>query len=235
MITSLQTKIVIGTLIFLVGIAAVKISSSNTVLKKIGSETFCVQRENLIEPIGWLDDITRYMRHDGFAFVLQNNLLEPSLNYRPASNIKGGPIPISGTVEPSRNDEWLSRLPNDNYWRRIAEDRDAIIELDTKLHQIRAYQTPAKDRWIVWSIDPKFDLLPSSIAEGGSIVAHCDRTDFRSISFHAVNENITCQRRVVRGDLLLSYSFGESNLSKLQELDSEIWRVLFSWQCKNAS
>lgn len=235
MINSFRTKAVIGTLIVFVGIAAVAISSSNTVTKQIGSETFCVQRENLIEPSGWLYDITRHMRNDGFAFVLQSNLLDPSLNYYPAPNVNGAPIPMSGTVEPARNDEWLSRLPRDNYWRRIAEDSGAIIELDKKLHQIRAYQTPAKDRWMVWGIDPKLDLLPSSIAEGGSIVAHCDRTDFRSISFHAVDENVTCHRRVVRGDLLLSYSFGESNLSKVQVLDSEVWRVLLSWQCKNAS
>jgi hypothetical protein len=199
---------------------------------QVGSNTYCVPKENLIEPIGWLEDATGNMRHDGFAFVLTPNLLLPTLNYRPAPNIKGEPMAISGTVEPARHDEWLSSLPPDNYWRGLAEGPNAIIEHDKKLHQIRAYQTPTRDRWIVWGIDPSFDLKPTSIPKGGSIVAHCDRTDFRTLALHKVDETTICRRRVIRDDLLISYSFGESNLPILPELDSDVRRVIHSWQCK---
>jgi hypothetical protein len=199
---------------------------------RVGANTFCVPKDNLIEPTGWLRDATRRMPQDGFAFVIPADLLAKGIQYQSAPNIKGEPMPISGTLQPVRNDEWLSRLSPDNYWRRLAEGPGAIIELDAQLHHIRAFQTSIRDKWMVWGIDRKFDLQPSSIGEGGWIVAHCDRTDFRTLSPRQVDETTICQRRTTRDSLFLSYSFGERNLPRLADVDSEVWKTVLSWQCK---
>jgi hypothetical protein len=198
----------------------------------VGTQQFCVPQESLIETSGWLADATRHARSDGFAFALGRELLAPKLNYQPAPDIQGQPMSISGTLSADRSDEWLARLPPDHYWRRLAEAPEAIVELDARLHQIRAYQTAERDRWVVWAIEPSLELRPSSIAGGGTIAAVCHRTDFRAITSRKVDDTTTCARRTRQGGYFLSYTFAEANLSRLQELDSEVWRIVLSWQCK---
>jgi hypothetical protein len=208
------------------------LACAQTTQKLVGAQAFCIPKENLITANGWLADATSHLPSDGFAFVVGGSILAPKLRYQPALNIKGEAMPISGTLGPDRDDEWLMQLPPDHYWRRLAEGPEAIVELDPILHQIRAYQTPARDRWIIWAIESRLELRPTSIAAGGSIVALCHRTDFRSIASRRVDETTTCNRRLRKDGFFLSYSFGEANLAKLQAMDSEVWRVVRSWQCK---
>lgn len=200
---------------------------------RIGAETFCVPQENLIEVPGWLEDATRHLpKEEAFAFVIPLRAVASTIGYVPQLNIKGEPMPPTGTLAPRQDGEWLSRLSPDSYWRRIAESPNAIIEIDRRLRHIRAYETEKRDRWIVWAIKPGFEVSPRSIANGGSFAALCHRTDFRAISSRRIDETTSCERQTLQGEYFLSYSFAESNIARLQEMDQEFLRVVLSWRCK---
>src|SRR5260370_903353 len=66
---------------------------------------------------------------------------------------------------------------------------------------------------------------------GESILALCHRTDFRDIGSRRVDETVTCNRRSVRGEFFLSYTFGGQNIQTIAALDDEGWRVVLSWRC----
>ena len=109
----------------------------------------------------------------------------------------------------------------------------AIIEVDNDARQIRGYSTAARDSWISWAIDPAFPVSPASIDSGGSIVAHCRRTDFRKIGNRRVDESVSCDRVTVRDDLFLTYSFGDRNVTNISALDDAVWKIVRSWVCKS--
>jgi hypothetical protein len=199
----------------------------------IGATHFCVPAGSLIDMPDWVPNDSKQLKHDGFAFNFSRETLPSDLHYEPALNIFGKAMPISGTLGPLRNDEWLSKLPADNYWRQLAEGPNAIIEVDVDARQMRAFQSAARDRWmIIWVIDPAFPVAPTSIEKGGSIQALCHRTDFRDIGIRRIDETITCTRRAVRDDLFLSYTFGGQNVRNIAALDEAVWRIVHSWRCK---
>jgi hypothetical protein len=216
----------------LIPVFAMAANSPQTENVQIGSTRFCVPQQDVIRAAPeWIPNSSNQLKQDGVAFAVINESLSANLQYEPAPNIFGEILPISGTLTPARKDEWLSKLPVSNYWRQLAEGPNAIVEIDTQIHQIRAFQTASRDRWMVWAIDPAYPVQPASIAEGGSIVALCHRIDFRSISSRRVDETVTCDRRSVRGDFFLSYTFGGHNIQKVAALDDEVWRVVLSWRC----
>jgi hypothetical protein len=208
------------------------IGEPRTVQIEIGATRFCVPAESLIDAPDWISNDSKQMKHDGVAFTFIHETLPPDLHYEPALNIFGKAMPISGTLGPRRNDEWLSKLPASSYWRQLAEEPNATIDVDVDAHQIRAFQTAARDRWMIWTIDPAFPVAPTSIEKGGSILALCHRTDFRDIGVRRIDETVTCNRRAARDDLFLSYTFGGQNVRNIAALDEAVWRIVRSWRCR---
>ena len=206
-------------------------ASTRTETIQIGSTRFCVPDVDVINTPELVPNDSKQLNYDGVAFAVINEVLPPDVHYDPAPNIFGKAIPISGTLAPARSDEWLGKMPASNYWRQLAEGPNAIIETDSEAHQIRAFQTAARDRWMVWAIDPAYPVEPASIGNGGSILALCHRTDFRGIGNHRVDETVTCQRRSLRGDFFLSYTFGGQNIQRVAALDDEVWKIVLSWRC----
>jgi hypothetical protein len=217
----------------LMPVFAIAANSPRTETIQIGSTRFCVPQEDVIRvAAGWIPNNSNQLKQGGVAFAVINESLSAKFHYEPAPNILGEGLPISGTLAPARRDEWLSKLPAGNYWRQLAEGPDAIIEIDSQIHQIRAFQTASRDRWMVWAIDPAYPVDPASIGKGGSILALCQRTDFRGLGNRRVDETVTCNRRSVRGDVFLSYTFGGQNIQRVAALDDEVWRVVLSWRCR---
>lgn len=199
---------------------------------QIGATNFCVPAESVIALPSWLTGAFAQSKDDGVAFHFPPSALSPDAQYQPALNVLGAAMDVSGTLSPRRADERLSKLPASNYWRRLVEGPGAIIDVDHDARQIRGYSNAARDSWIIWAIDPAFPVSPASIDSGGSIVAHCLKTDFRKVGNRRVDEIVTCDRRTVRDDLFLSYTFGERNARNTATLDDAVWRVVQSWRCK---
>jgi len=223
--------ILVATMGVLMPVCAMAIGSPPTETIQIGSTRFCVPQEDMIGAPGWIPNNSKQLKKDGVAFAVISKTLSANLHYEPAPNIFGKALPISGTLETARRDEWLSKLPASNYWRQLAEGPNAIVEMDSQAHQIRAFETAARDRWMVWAIDPTDPVEPAFIGNGGSILAHCHRTDFRSIGIHRVDETVNCDRRTLRGDFFLSYTFGGQNIQRVAALDDEVWKIVLSWRC----
>ena len=197
----------------------------------VGATEFCVPSGQVIEATGWLANATRHLPNDGFAFVTTAEQIGAAQGYIPALNIKGEPMNLSGSLSTQQRGEWIERLPSSHRWRQLAEGPKAIWSTDSAASQIFAYESPQRDRWVVWEIAQGAELSPSSIEKAGTFIAMCHATDFRGIATRKVDLTTTCNRTVHRAGMSLSYTFGGANLSSVPKLDGLVWSTVLSWRC----
>jgi hypothetical protein len=199
---------------------------------KVGDVAFCVPRKNVVD-VSWYTGMKPLPTDRGFAFLLEAADLPKSIEYVPSLSVGGDPLPVTGVVG-VESSGMIDRPPLDHHWVKYAKAPGAAIEVDTKTHTLAAYEDTRRQFWIVWQVDAREKLDVASLPQAARVLASCRRTVFLSAPGRKVQASASCQRTLAAGGLRIAYSFGESNLSVVPELDAALINQVNAWKCERA-
>lgn len=221
------------TLLFLPTALALLSCDSDTAYRvKVGDVSFCVPRNNIID-VSWYTGIRPLPTDRDFAFAVPAAELTKSLEYVPSLSVLGDSLPVTGVVS-VESSGMIDRPPIDHYWVQYAQAPGAVIEIDSKANTLAAFEDKTRQFWVMWQVDTKAKLEVESVPQAARVLASCRRTVFGSAPGNKVQDSTSCQRTIAVGGLRISYTFGESSLPLIPQLDTALINQVNAWKCVRA-
>jgi hypothetical protein len=198
----------------------------------IGEVAYCLPRKNVID-VSWYTGMKPLPTDKDFAFLLPAADLPKSIDYVPSLSVLGEPLPVTGVVG-IESSAMIARPPLDHHWVQFAKAPDAAIEVNTKAHRLVAFEDPSRQFWIVWQVDTGANLAVTSLPQAARVLASCRKTDFGSAPGNKVQASTSCRRTFAAEGLRISYSFGDSSLDLVPQLDAALVKQVNAWKCNRA-
>ena len=199
---------------------------------KVGDVAFCLPQKNVID-VSWYQGMKPLPTDRDFAFLLQAADLPKSIQYVPSLSVRGEPLPVTGVVG-IESSGMIDRPPLDHHWVQYAKAPGAVIEVDTKAHRLAAFEDKSRQFWIVWQVDAQAKLEVASLPQAARVLASCRRMEFGSAPGNKAPASVSCQRTFAADGLRISYSFGESSLNLVPQLDTALIKQVNAWKCERA-
>lgn len=226
----MQRNRTLAVLPFILFVLGCKGDDSHRVM--IGDIAYCVPKKNAVD-VSWYTGIKPQPTDRDFAFLLPAADLPKSIDYVPSLSVLGDPLPVTGVVG-MESSGMIDRPPLDHHWVQYAKAPAAVIEADTKAHRLAAFEDASRQFWIVWQVDAGANLAVTSLPQAARVLASCRKTIFGSAPGNRVQASTSCQRTLAADGLRISYSFGESNLNLVPQLDAALIRQVSAWKCNRA-
>lgn len=197
----------------------------------IGDVAYCLPQKNVID-VSWYTGMKPPTDKD-FAFLLPAADLPKSIDYVPSLSVLGEPLPVTGVVG-VESSAMIDRPPLDHHWVQFAKAPNAAVEANAKAHRLVAFENPSRQFWIVWQVDTGATLAVTSLPQAARVLASCRKTVFGSAPDNKVQASTSCRRTFATEGLRISYSFGDSNMDLVPQLDAALVKQVNAWRCNRA-